>query len=172
MTLDEDLAPTLPWPNPPLLLYHGTLELHVPSLLRGIDLRHSRPRVDFGSGFYTTTNRQQAWELALARAAQRTGNAPALVRFSVSRDALADLRCLSFVRGDPAADDFWSFVDHQRSGRGSHGSREGGGWYDVVVGPVALDWRARRIRRNGDQLSFHTARAIAPLNESDPRRIR
>ena len=38
-----------------MILYHGSyLEVAKP------DLKHSRPRVDFGCGFYTTPLREQA----------------------------------------------------------------------------------------------------------------
>jgi len=44
----------------PTLWYHGTLDIAVPSLKAGIDLSKGREAVDFGPGFYLTTNYEQA----------------------------------------------------------------------------------------------------------------
>ncbi len=65
------------WSNPPLTLYHGTHRTAVgaiPGLPRGApmtifvpDLSRSRRNTDFGLGFYTTTNLQQAEQWANKR---------------------------------------------------------------------------------------------------------
>jgi hypothetical protein len=44
-----------------------------------------------------------------------------------------------------------------------------GGWYDVVIGPVAASWRTRLTIYDADQISFHTPGAAALLNASNPR---
>jgi hypothetical protein len=170
MTIEEAQAP-LPWTNPPLVLYHGTLAQHVPSILRGVDLSHARSRLDFGPGFYTTTSIEQAWALAGARSERLPGSPPAIVRFDVSRDELAALHCLWFIRGDAGADDFWTFVEHCRAGLVPHGAAAGG-WYDLVAGPLSRNWRARRAYPDSDQVSFHTAAAVDLLRKSNGRRIR
>lgn len=127
------------WTNQAMELYHGTVESNVPLILAGIDVQQGRGRADFGLGFYTTTRIDQAWLLAQSRAELRSGSTPALLCFDVSRDALADLRCLWFIRGDAGANDFWNFVSHCRQG----GTYAAGSWYDVVAGPVALERNTR-----------------------------
>jgi hypothetical protein len=154
------------WQNPAVRLYHGTLETHVASLLAGVDVTRGRPAADFGRGFYTTTVLDQAaaWAEYLVER-QLPGQAhPAVVRFDVSRDALAPLETLWFVRGSRDANDFWTFIEHCRRGATAH--RAGGAWYDVVVGPVTQNWTFRLMMADSDQVSFHTARAAAILNAS------
>lgn len=41
-------------------VYHGTISIHKESLKNGIDINRGFDSVDFGKGFYTTTNYQQA----------------------------------------------------------------------------------------------------------------
>ncbi|HHX62466.1 MAG TPA: DUF3990 domain-containing protein [Epulopiscium sp.] len=49
-------------------VYHGTLQIHVNSLTKNIDLNKGNEFVDFGQGFYTTTNYSQALSFANIRA--------------------------------------------------------------------------------------------------------
>lgn len=159
------------WANPPLTLYHGTTRSHVQSLLSGIIPARGRPYTDFGQGFYTTTVERQARSWAWQLSQRTLGHQPAIIRFDVPRDHVAILECLWFVRGTRSAADFWSLVIHCRTGASAHGRIDNQGWYDVVIGPVAAAWRRRRIIRDTDQVSFHTARAAALLDGSNPREI-
>ena len=46
-------------------LFHGSnLKIEVP------DLAHSKPFKDFGSGFYLSADKQQAWNLAFQKVSQ------------------------------------------------------------------------------------------------------
>lgn len=45
-------------------IYHGTISLYKESLSKGIDLNRGSEYVDFGKGFYTTTNYGQAVSFA------------------------------------------------------------------------------------------------------------
>lgn len=74
---------------------------------------------DFGRGFYTTTNFDKARDWS-HRQAQRMGGTPAVIRFDVSRNDLAQLDGLYFVRGDANAVDYWSFVQYCRTMGGDH----------------------------------------------------
>jgi hypothetical protein len=97
---------------------------------------------------------------------------PAVVELTVSRDDWAQLETLAFVRGDFAADDFWSFVHHCRSGATDHGRRVAlRPFYDVVYGPVAAFWNQRMSIGGSDQISFHTSDADLVLNRSPRKRI-
>lgn len=155
------------WTNQATALFHGTIDRYVPSILAGVDVTKGRRYTDFGRGFYTTTLERQArtWAWELSR--QRPGSFPAVVRFDVSRDALAALDALWFVRGSHDAEDFWSLVFHCRSRGGDHG-RGSKGWYDAIVGPVAASWRQRLSLHDIDQMSFHTERAAKILDASNP----
>ena len=51
----------MPWTSPsPLVLYHGTVDLHVASIVRGVDVTIGGLSKDFSRGFYTTTYFAQA----------------------------------------------------------------------------------------------------------------
>ena len=166
-----NIIPSPPdWTNQPLILYHGTVDRHVPSILNGVNVRQGRAHTDFGHGFYTTTLERQARTWASQASRHRRSTRPAVIRFDVDRDALADLECLWFVRGNFDVDDFWSLVFHCRGGN-NHARATNQGWYDVVIGPVVASWTQRMIFSDVDQISFHTSRAANLLNNSNPRRI-
>ena len=153
------------WIDQDIVLYHGTLDGHIASILRGVDLNKCKHLRDFGRGFYTTTNRLQAERWANDLAAQTAGAAPAVIEFTVERNDLAMLDTLFFVRGTAAAVDLWSFVRFCRSSVTDHG-RAHTLWYDLVVGPVMGSLRKQTVIPNGDQISFHTPNAATVLDGS------
>jgi len=78
----------------------------------------------------------------------------------VARNRVAALETLVFPS---ERDNFWSFVSYSRSGGTPHSdlahrSRA----YDIVVGPVTLAGQTLIIG-GADQISFHTAAAVATL---------
>lgn len=158
------------WNDQNICLYHGTLDTHVGSILQGVDLRRCKHLRDFGRGFYTTTNRGQAERWGNDLAAQVAGAAAAVVEFTVDRNRLASLETLFFVRGEATAVDFWSFVRFCRSSATDHG-RAHAPWYDLVAGPVTGSLRRQTVIPDGDQISFHTAKAIAVLDGSQKVRV-
>ncbi len=158
------------WTNQPLILYHGTADREVSSILNSVNISQGRVNTDFGRGFYTTTVERQARTWASRLSQRKGGTQPAVIRFDVNRDALADLECLWFVRGSFDADDFWSLVFHCRRGN-DHARTTNQGWYDVVIGPVVASWRQLLTLYDVDQVSFHTLRAANLLNNSNPTRI-
>jgi hypothetical protein len=158
------------WINQPLVLYHGTVDTHVPAILAGIDVLQGRDDTDFGRGFYTTTVEAQALAWAERLARRLPDMRPAVIRFDIDREAPVQLDCLWFVRGARNVADYWAFVAHCRTGGAAHGRTVQDGWYDVVAGPVAAVWRQRRVQPNSDQVSFHTQEAANLLNASQPRR--
>jgi hypothetical protein len=151
------------WQNQPLTLFHGTLAAHITSIEHGVELRRVRRYSDFGRGFYTTTSQRQARFWAEEQVRRVGIGEPAIARFVVPRAELAKLRSIWFVRGGADGEDYWRFVEYCRTGRRARGVRLFGGWYDLVVGPVAINWRRRRVLDNSDQVSFHTGDAIAVL---------
>ncbi len=112
------------WPTVKhLTLYHGCLHSSTAGIRAGVDLRYGADAVDFGKGFYTSTNLSQVSEWAarvhLRRYRRRdypNGNSadpPAVVKFVVPLAELADLNALVFVRGDASNASFWGFVHHK-----------------------------------------------------------
>jgi hypothetical protein len=168
------LYPPPAWTNQEIVLYHGTVDTADAVILKGpILTRLGRTHTDFGPGFYTTTLLRQAHTWAAQIAATKPGLAqPAVVELRISRNDLARLESLAFVRGDFHADDFWSLIHHCRRGATDHGRPASQGpYYDLVYGPVAAFWNQRMSIADADQLSFHTAAAEAVLNKSVRKRI-
>jgi len=165
--------PPLPWTNQDIVLYHGTVDAAVKSIVSGpIQTRLGKTHTDFGPGFYTTTLLRQAHTWAAQIAATKPGTLPAVVELHLPRNGLATLQSLAFVRGDFAAEDFWSLVHYCRSGATDHARRPlPASYYDVVYGPVAAFWNQRMSIADADQLSFHTVAAEAVLNKSARKRI-
>ena len=149
-------------------LYHGSnVEVRNPNL------RFSREKTDFGRGFYTTTQKEQAerWtEIKLDRA--KTGKR--IVSVYEIDDAILTSRDLK-IREFHGVDEAWlNFVVDSRKGI-KHD-------YDLVFGPVANDkvFTTVNLYESGvldaetaiarlkayktyDQLSFHTKKVIGEL---------
>jgi hypothetical protein len=158
--------PAPPWTNQDIILYHGTVEVSAEAIKKsGVKLAMARHHTDFGPGFYTTTLRRQAVMWARQKAALRRLPA-AVLRIVVSRDDLAALQTLAFVRGDFNAKDYWSLVHHCRGGKPDHARSGSGKLYDVVYGPVAAFWAQRATVYGADQVSFHTRAATNCLDPS------
>jgi hypothetical protein len=145
---------------------------HAESILAsGVRVTLGQRETDFGPGFYTTTLERQAQTWAHERVSGGNARRAAVLAFDIDREQLARLAILSFVRGDFAADDFWSLVVHCRStSHTGHGRSGANPMYDVVSGPVASFWRQRLMIADADQTSFHTRAAQDVLNDA-PRAI-
>jgi hypothetical protein len=157
------------WANQDIVLYHGTIDSFSGSILGGVDVTRGRVDTDFGRGFYTTTDEDQARRWARRLSRRRAGTNPVVVRFEVPRNDLASLDSVWFVRGAPDAEDYWSLVHRFRTARGhlvDH-ARAATGWYDLAIGPLAGNWSRRQLAiQDGDQISFHTAAAASVLDVS------
>jgi hypothetical protein len=107
-------------------LYHGaTNRVETPNVGRG------RPSTDFGKGFYTTTNFEQAERWALIKKRNAGEGAKAIVSTYEVDDNLLDKSSYNTLRFD-APDKAWlDFVRKCREGE-PHG-------YDIVFGAVAND---------------------------------
>lgn len=109
-----------------MFVYHGSnLAVDKPRLL--VQNKH----LDFGPGFYTTTNQSQAEDFSAKVVRREGGGVPTVSVYEVDEGFLSDnLVALRFS----AADEAWlDFVAANRSGEYA------GKPYDVVVGPVADD---------------------------------
>jgi hypothetical protein len=106
-----------------MILYHGSfLEIPEP------DTRHSRPKVDFGPGFYTTPIKEQAskWCARFSR----DGGHGVINAYECDEAFYAGAKVLRF---DSYSEDWLDYVMACRRGAVPAGS------YDVVEGGVADD---------------------------------
>lgn len=133
-------------------------------------LAKCRHNADFGRGIYTTTFEEQAEAWSLLAADRFAGKhmleskpAPAVLKFEVDRDKLAELSILFFVR--PTAD-YWDLVSHCRNSPPGHARMGGQMYYDVVAGPISKGFAQKIIWSDYDQISFHTDAACTLLYNS------
>lgn len=89
----------------PEVVYHGTVSVHRESLLSGIDVNKGYKSVDFGQGFYTTSDFEQAVGIAKARTYQYKYNKsrqypqdvfPMVISYSVDKKILSRNKGLIF----------------------------------------------------------------------------
>ena len=108
-----------------MLLYHGSnVEVASPQLLK------KQRDLDFGKGFYTTSDLAQAQSWA-RRTMRVRGTGSALVScYELDDSRLSDLEVLRFERPDA---DWLDYVAANRRGEGPKLD------FDLVVGPVAND---------------------------------
>lgn len=109
-----------------MIIYHGsTITVDKPEILP------SQRMLDFGQGFYTTTNEEQAkrWARRVASRRKCDKHIVSVYEFDENK-ALAELEVKRFER----ADESWlEFVCICRSGKKASED------YDIVIGPVADD---------------------------------
>lgn len=149
-------------------LYHGsTVTVKCPNIQKG------RKATDFGKGFYTTTNFEQAQKWAILKRNRENGKR-AIVSVYEAPDNILD-REFSVLHFDGATKEWLEFVVNNRKEKECHR-------YDLVMGPVANDqlYATIRLYEQGvvsadaaiemlkthklfNQLSFHTERAISLL---------
>ncbi|HDR8261192.1 TPA: DUF3990 domain-containing protein [Bacillus cereus] len=93
----------------PNLWYHGTIQIHATNIMDDINLNIAQPNLDFGKGFYLTSNPFQAWKRAVSKTNLHNKNrnrilkhtpdkkieiaVPAIIEFEI------DLTILSFLNG-------------------------------------------------------------------------
>lgn len=151
-----------------LKLYHGSnVEVRKPSLLK------SRKNTDFGRGFYTTTQKEQAEHWTSIKMDRAKKGRRVVSVFEVDETILSSLEFM--IREFHGPDEAWlNFVVNSRKGI-EHD-------YDIVFGPVANDkvFTVVNLYESGiinattaiaelkayktyDQLSFHTERVIKEL---------
>ena len=153
-----------------MLIYHGSyVAVENPKLI--IPNR----ALDFGSGFYTTMNLEQAKSFANNVVNRNEGRGtPTISYYEVDFDRI--LSKLSVLKFDNADDKWLDFVYSNRTAKYT------GEQFEVIIGPVANDtiYRVFRLYENGDidretvikrlkvtklfnQVTFRTERAIAEL---------
>jgi hypothetical protein len=151
-----------------MVLYHGSnVEVREPKLLR------NQRELDFGKGFYTTSDYNQASRWAKRTAARLRQDVGFVTAYDVDEKKLAELKVQSFDKPD---EKWLRFVATNRKGETISGE------WDVISGPVANDQtmpvidlyldgmydEAEAIKRLlpqklKDQFTFKTERALALL---------
>ena len=109
-----------------ILVYHGSdVEVRKP------EIRRANRALDFGMGFYTTLNSDQATSFA-RKVRERNGSSTAIVNvYSIDLDVLRDcFDLLTFERPDEA---WLDFVSDHRMGLATSLA------HDAILGPVAND---------------------------------
>ncbi len=147
-----------------MTFYHGSTEI-----IKNPDVLHSYRPLDFGKGFYVTTNKNQAENWA-KRKSVILGKKKAIVNFYEMDENFGELKCKNF--GEDLSE--WiDFVCHCRDGGTDYEK------YDVIIGKVANDkvfrvvdmyhdglWdKERAIKEiraypNYDQIAFITQKAV------------
>lgn len=135
-----------------MTLYHGSyVAVSKP------DLKHSRPEVDFGMGFYTTPIYEQAenW----CKRFKRKGNDGIVSRYLFDATAFEKLKTLVF---DSYSEEWLDFVLRCRIGRDMSD-------YDIVSGGVANDKVFNTVELYFEQL-IDKAEALKRLRYEKPNR--
>jgi len=104
-------------------VYHGTTEI-----ITNPDIFHSKKYLDFGSGFYVTTFKQQAEKWALRKSLRKEKTA--IVNIYEMQENVSGLQVLSFEEEN---EKWLDFVCACR--RGEEVNRS----YDIIIGNVAND---------------------------------
>lgn len=149
-------------------LYHGsTVAVKHPNIQKG------RNATDFGKGFYTTTNFEQAKKWALLKKNREQGDKAVVSVYEVPDNILDGEFTVHHFAG--ATKEWLEFVVNNRKGKTTE-------VYELVMGPVANDqlYATIRLYEQGvitanaaiemlkthklfDQLSFHTERVAVLL---------
>lgn len=151
-------------------LYHGsTVAVKNPSI------RQSRANTDYGKGFYTTVDLEQAERWARIRQ-NRAGSGKAVVSVYEVDNNLLQKKDLNIREYNGATKEWLDFVVANRRFAPLHD-------YDIVLGPVANDnlYATISLYENGElsaeaavvqlkthilfnQVSFHTKKALSQLH--------
>ena len=109
-----------------MIIYHGsTLPVEVPKILK------SKRKLDFGEGFYTTFNREQAVSWSERVAKRRKTDVQIISEYEFDFEAAKNE--LSIIQFEKLDDDWLDFVSANRVGNGIAEA------YDIAIGAVAND---------------------------------
>lgn len=129
-----------------MILYHGsTVDI------QEIDLRCSKPNKDFGRGFYLSSDRQQAMDMAEFKAFQ-IGGTPILNTYEFDESLLTSPMFKDKTFSD-YSEEWAHFVFENRNALETTNCHD----YDIVFGPIANDRVGLQIRRYMEkEISFET----------------
>lgn len=114
-----------------IILYHGSnITGEEPAIIK------SKRLLDFGTGFYLTSDFSQAKKWAIRTTNRREEGQPIISVFNVDDIEIAKLKTLTFE----SADRLWlKYVSGNRTDKAVQDE------YDVVIGPVANDQAIRTV---------------------------
>ena len=114
-----------------MLLYHGSnVIVYEPKIIK------SQRFLDFGAGFYMTSDFEQARKWAVRTAARREEGVATISVFELSDDYVDRVKVRTFARPDR---DWLRYITVHRTGNPPADD------YDMVVGPVANDQAIRTV---------------------------
>ncbi len=149
-------------------LFHGSTEI-----IESPKLLETQRFLDFGKGFYTTSNQNQAERWAIIKQKRLPNHAKAVVSIYQLSEAVFSEK-LFYIKEFTKADEHWlDFVFQNRKGTGDH-------QFDIVIGPVANDTlyatltlyeagvltkeetlQRLKVHKLFDQISIHTEKALS-----------
>ena len=159
-----------------MILYHGSnVAVKEPRILEG------HRNLDFGKGFYTTSDLDQAASWARRKTLLRGNGTPVVTCYDVDDDSLSRLKTLCFTRADRA---WLDYIVGYRKGFAVPDE------YELVIGPVANDQTTQTLtlyldgyinadaalerllpQRLKDQYTFRTEGGIALLRLREVRNV-
>lgn len=159
-----------------IILYHGSnIEVREPKIIK------SKRLLDFGTGFYLTSDYEQAKKWAVRTTNRREEGNPTVTIFTFDKNELERLNVLSF---ECANREWLRYISANRTDKTAKDS------YDVVIGPVANDQAIRTINNYlkgyftediaielllpqnlKDQIVFKTEKALSALEYSEVRLV-
>ena len=114
-----------------MILYHGSnIEVKNPQIIK------SRKLLDFGAGFYLTSDYGQARKWAVRTTDRRREGNPVISVYHVN---VKDFESLSLLVFDQASKEWLRYISAYRTDKSASDS------YDIVIGPVAKDQAIRTI---------------------------
>lgn len=151
-----------------MILYHGSnIEVKEPKIIE------SKRLLDFGKGFYLTSDFEQAKKWSIRTTKRREEGVPTISVFELTENELGKLQVLSFEQPDK---EWLRYISGNRTDRTAHDV------YDIVIGPVANDQAIRTVnnylkgyfteeiaiqlllpQKLKDQYNFKTERALSIL---------
>ena len=114
-----------------IILYHGSnIEVKEPKIIE------SKRLLDFGTGFYLTSDYEQAKKWAFRTTSRREEGNPLVSIFEFDKNELKNLNVLSF---ESANKEWLRYISANRTDKVAKDL------YDVVIGPVANDQAIRTV---------------------------
>lgn len=114
-----------------MILYHGSnVEVKNPQIIK------SRKLLDFGAGFYLTSDYDQARKWAVRTTSRRTEGCPTISVYNVNTKDFEGLSLLTF---DRASKEWLRYISAYRTDKSANDS------YDIVIGPMANDQAIRTV---------------------------
>lgn len=159
-----------------MILYHGSnVEVKEPKIIK------SKRLLDFGTGFYLTSDYQQAEKWAVRTTSRREVGTPIISVFSVEECELEELKILTFGEANK---EWLQYIANNRTDKMARD------FYDIVIGPVANDQAIRTVnnylkgyfnediaiqlllpQKLKDQYNFKTEKALSRLNFNEAREV-